>query len=219
MTDVIDRAKKSLGTSSDAVYALTARLIGECHRGRGTLLDVGCGAGRLWPFVQTQFETYIGADVLRYDGFPASADFHTINLDTGNVPLADGSADVVAGLETIEHLENPRAYVRELVRLCKPGGWVVVTTPNQLSLLSKLSLVLLNEFSWFRGGNYPAHITALVEIDLRRIAAECKLENAKVDYSRHGRIPGVSVKWPGFLSGLIPQALSDNVGIIAQKPA
>ena len=56
--------------------------------------------------------------------------------------LPDGWADVVTALEVIEHLENPRAFCRELARVAKPGGWVVVTTPNQLSLLSLLSLVV-----------------------------------------------------------------------------
>ncbi len=215
-TDVIERARKSLGTSSDAIYAMVARL--AARTGGGRLLDVGCGVGQLWPFVSETFTDYVGADVLRYDGFPEGVELHTIDLDTGGVPLPDGFADVVAGIETIEHLENPRAYVRELVRLCKPGGWVIVTTPNQLSFLSKLSLVLKNEFSHFRGMNYPAHITALVATDLHRMAAECKLTDAVVDYSRCGRMPGVSWKWPGFLSRLLPRACSDNVALIARKP-
>jgi hypothetical protein len=50
---------------------------------------------------------------------------------------------------------------------------VVITTPNQESLLSKLTLLLLNEFNAFRAGSYPAHLTALLEVDRRRIAAEC----------------------------------------------
>ena len=55
-------------------------------------------------------------------------------------------------METIEHLENPRAFVRKLVRLAKPGGWVVVTTPNQRSLLSLLTLMTKGKFSHFQDG-------------------------------------------------------------------
>ncbi len=50
---------------------------------------------------------------------------------------------------------------------------MIVTTPNQLSLLSKLTLVLKNEFNAFQAGSYPAHLTALLEADLRRIGVEC----------------------------------------------
>lgn len=79
------------------------------------------------------------------------------------------------GKINIEHLENPRAFIRVLVRLTKPGGWVFVTTPNQLSLLSQMTLMLKNQFNAFQEAPslYPAHITALLEIDLIRITTEC----------------------------------------------
>lgn len=217
MTDVEDRARKSLGTSSDAVYRMVARLVADLNVRGGELLDVGCGVGQLWPFVKDRFDRYSGADVLAYDGFPSNQTFHKLDLDTGRVPLPDGCAEVVAAVETIEHLENPRALVRELARLCKPGGWVIVTTPNQLSLTSKLSFCLLNEFSWFRGGNYPAHITALIEIDLRRISAECGLVEPRVIYSHRGRITGTPWHYPTGLSRLLPRSLSDNIAIAARK--
>jgi SAM-dependent methyltransferase len=219
MTDVEDRARKSLGTSSDAVYRMVAGLLADLDILGGELLDVGCGVGLLWPFIQDRFDRYSGADVLVFEGFPKDQAFHKLDLDTGRVPLPDGSAEVVAAVETIEHLENPRALFRELTRLAKPGGWVVVTTPNQLSLTSKLSFCLLNEFSWFRGGNYPAHITALIEIDLRRMASECGLIEPRVVYSRYGRIAGTPWHYPRWLSRILPRSLSDNIAIAARKPA
>ena len=100
---------------------------------------------------------------------PASTSFP--RTSTGcRCRLADQFADVVAAVEVVEHLENPRAFCRELARIVKPGGWVVVTTPNQLSLLSLLTLVVKQRFSAFQDVSYPAHITALLETDLRRIA-------------------------------------------------
>ena len=54
--------------------------------------------------------------------FPSDGEFITADLDAYRVSLPDGVADVVAAVETIEHLENPRAFLRELVRLTKPGG-------------------------------------------------------------------------------------------------
>jgi SAM-dependent methyltransferase len=211
------RARLSLGTSAEAIYRMVAAALAGRHPDGGVLLDVGCGRGDLWPYVADRFARYAGADVVRYDGFPPEAEFHRVDLDTGRVPLPDGWADVVVAVETIEHLENPRALVRELTRLAKPGGWVAVTTPNQLSLLSKLGLLVRNEFPHFRGANYPAHLTALLEIDLRRIAAECGLTEVAVAYSGRGRMPGVRWQWPGFLSRLLRRALSDNVLVIGRK--
>jgi SAM-dependent methyltransferase len=212
-----ERARRSLGTSAEAIYQMVAAALAGRHPGGGVLLDVGCGSGQLWPFVAERFDRYAGADAVPYDGFPEGGEFHRVDLDTGRVPLPDGRADVVVAAETIEHLENPRAFARELVRLTKPGGWVVVTTPNQLSVLSKFGLLLRNEFPHFRGANYPAHLTALLEIDLRRIATECGLAEVAVAYSGCGRMPGVRWHWPGFLSRLARRALSDNVLVVGRK--
>jgi 2-polyprenyl-3-methyl-5-hydroxy-6-metoxy-1,4-benzoquinol methylase len=120
---------------------------------------------------------------------------------------------VTVSIETIEHLENPRAFFRELTRITRPGGLIVVTTPNQLSLLSKLTLVVKNQFNAFQDGSYPAHRTALLEIDLRRIAAEVGLTDAQVQYTNSGRIPGMAWHWP-FVGG---RAFSDNVAISTRK--
>lgn len=218
-TDVERRARQSLGTSAEPIYRAVADALAGRHPGGGTLVDVGCGVGQLWPFVRDRFDRYAGADVVRYDGYPPDAEFHRIDLDAGRVPLADATGDVVAAVETIEHVENPRALARELTRLCRPGGWVVMTTPNQLSLLSKLTLVLRNEFNAFRANSYPAHLTALLEVDLRRIAAECGWAEVAVRYTGSGRVPGSARRYPGSLSRLFPRGLSDNVLVIGRKRA
>ncbi|MBI1347040.1 methyltransferase domain-containing protein [bacterium] len=184
----------------------------------GTVLDVGCGTGSLCGYVQEQFEQYVGADAVHYDAFPVEQEFHAIDLDSGRVPVSDGFADEVKAVEVIEHLENPRQFARELTRLAKPGGWIVVTTPNQLSLLSKLTLIVFNEFNTFRAGSYPAHLTALLEVDLRRIARECGWVDVQVQYTGVGRVPGTAWHWPRWMSHLAPRALSDNVVVVARKP-
>lgn len=214
---VEQRAKLSLGTSGDSIYQMVYRILAAQYKGSGSLLDLGCGAGRLWPTVSPLFDRYIGVDAVRYDGFPAEGEFHLLNLDDGRVPLADGVADAVVAVETIEHVENPRAFFRELVRLCKPGGIVTVTTPNQLSLLSKLTLIVKNQFNAFTETSYPAHITALLEVDLRRIASECGLTDVEVHFSHKGRLPGMSLSAPKFASRMLPRGLSDNLAITGRK--
>ena len=138
VSNVEERAKHSLGGSSDPVYQMVAKALNPLNS-CGVLVDVGCGSGRLWSFITDRVDRYLGVDVVRYDGLPEGIEFIPFDLDSGKVSLADGSADLVCAVEVIEHLENPRAFVRELVRLAKPGGFVIVTTPNQLSLLSKLT--------------------------------------------------------------------------------
>src|SRR5439155_14510750 len=134
---VESRARLSGGTSGAAIYSLVVRALASRQVG-GVLVDVGCGEGDLWAHVSDRFDQYIGIDAVQYAGFPCAGEFHSADLDDCGIPVPDAVADVVAAVETIEHLENPRALVRELVRVAKPGGWVLITTPNQLSLLSKL---------------------------------------------------------------------------------
>ncbi|MBD2503653.1 class I SAM-dependent methyltransferase [Anabaena azotica] len=216
--DVENRAQKSLGASSDPIYQMVAKTLAKRYLGGGVLVDIGCGSGKLWSFVGDRSDCYIGFDAVRYPDLPPQIEFIPFNLDIGKTPLPDGFADVVCAVEIIEHLENPRAFMRELVRFTKPGGLVIVTTPNQLSLLSKLSLIFKNQFNAFQEapGLYPAHITALLEIDFIRIATECKLTDTEINYSNQGRIPFTPWHWPKKL-GCHGRAFSDNILLVGQK--
>src|SRR6266403_1823536 len=215
---VIKRARASRGSSSAAIYRMVAKILRQRHQGGGTLIDVGCGKGELWRHVEPNIVSYIGADIVRYDDFPAGERFLKINLDTGNIPLPEATGDVVVAVETIEHLENPRAFFRELTRLTKPGGLLVMTTPNQRSLLSLITLLAKGEYNDFQEapGLYPSHITALLEIDLVRMARECGFGEIAVAYSDHGRIPFTARTWPSFLGG---RWFSDNVAFSGQRLA
>jgi SAM-dependent methyltransferase len=188
----------------------------------GTHIDVGCGSGTRARELPGGNWRYVGVDVVRHPGFPREGELVTANLDRDPVPIADGHADVVVSAETIEHVENPRALMRELVRLVRPGGWVFVTTPNQLSVASLLCLLARGEFQYFQRapGMYPAHITALLEVDLRRISEECSLVDVDVVYSASGRVPFTPRPWPRPLAarrGFRGRAFSDNVLVCGMK--
>lgn len=214
--DVSTHARLSGGSSDSVIYQTVETIIRTFPGQSGTLADVGCGSGTLWKYVNDLFARYVGIDLVRYSSFPSDGELRLADLNAAAIPLSTGSVDVVAAIEIIEHLENPRAFVRELARIAKPGGWVVLTTPNQLSFLSKLTLLLKNQFNAFQQapGLYPAHLTALLEADLIRIATECGLTNVRVTYTNRGRIPFTGRQWPPFCKG---RAFSDNVVLVANK--
>jgi 2-polyprenyl-3-methyl-5-hydroxy-6-metoxy-1,4-benzoquinol methylase len=216
--DLERRALLSGGSSNEAIYKTIAACVRANYAGKGILLDVGCGSGALRPFVQGMVDRYVGADLVRYESFPAECEFYPANFDSEPVPAADSFADVVVAAEIIEHLENPRALMRELIRLVKPGGLIIVTTPNQLSLLSLMALAAKHQFVAFQDVHYPAHLTALLEIDLRRMASEIGLINVGVRYTCQGRIPKTPWHYPQLVARLFPRALSDNVLLFGTKP-
>lgn len=211
------RARRSRGISNQDILNMVVRALTQRQIAGGCLADVGCGQGDLYEYVHKRVDRYVGIDAVRYEEFPEQAEFCPLDLDSGRIPLPDASADIVAAVEVIEHLENPRDFMRKLVRLVKPGGWVIVTTPNQLSLLSLLTLVVKHRFQAFQDVHYPAHLTALLEVDLTRIAAECGLTRIAIEYSLAGRIPGTGRHYPRWLSRSFPRALSENVLLIGQR--
>jgi 2-polyprenyl-3-methyl-5-hydroxy-6-metoxy-1,4-benzoquinol methylase len=218
MDAAVSRGLATRGSSGDAIYRAAASLLRR-HGARGRLVDVGCGTGQFRDAAGDLATGYVGVDVVRHPGLAANVECLTANLDAEPIPLAAESADVVAAIETIEHLENPRRFWRELARILKPGGWVVVTTPNQTSLLSLISLAVRGRFPAFTDSYYPIHCTALLPNDLVRMARECGLTSPELAYSASGRVPLLPLHYPAALSRLFPGALSDNVLLIARKPA
>ena len=214
----VERGLKSHGESDAPIYRTAASLL-RARRARGVMVDVGCGIGRFLEYAGDLTGEYIGVDVVRHPGLSEDAAFHRADLDREAIPLASSSADIVSALETIEHLESPRAFCRELTRILKPGGWLVLSTPNQLSVLSLLCLIVKGRFVAFQDADYPVHRTSLLPVDLVRIAGECGLSQIELGFSCAGRIPLTGAHYPETLSQMFPQALSDNVVLVARKDA
>jgi len=220
--DLQRRAELSGGISSRPIYDMVARAVdrigGAGGNGAGfTVVDCGCGRGELHPYIAHRCARYIGLDVIRHEGLPPDTEFGLLDAASGAIPLPEETADLALAVETIEHVENPRAFLRELLRTVKRGGWLLVTTPNQLSLLSLASLLVHGRFAAFSDRDYPAHITALLEIDLRRMAAELGLHEVVVEFSLSGRIPLTGRHYPGSLSARLPRRLSDNLILVGRK--
>ena len=104
------------------------------------VLEVACGRGGFSRLLASRGASVCGAD------FSASAvaiakeklKVHRSlaggityeQADAQNMPFNEGSFDIVVSCETIEHVPDPRAAVREMYRVCKPGGTLFLTTPN-----------------------------------------------------------------------------------------
>ena len=100
------------------------------------ILDAPCGAGALAASLAgTGFETW-GADVQADARTVLGERFRPADLNA-RLPWPDPSFDVAVSVEGIEHLENRFNFLREMHRLLRPKGMLLVTTPNIVSLRSR----------------------------------------------------------------------------------
>jgi SAM-dependent methyltransferase len=84
------------------------------------LLDVGCGTKPYEPFFRGLVAEYVGVDVAN----PAAELEGTIE----EIPVPNGSFDLVLCTQTLEHALDPARGVRELRRVVAPGGRVLAST-------------------------------------------------------------------------------------------
>lgn len=108
-------------------------------------LDIGSGTGELIKRLQGVRAT-ITSDACDYTDSlmklkGQKVDIVDLNHDV--LPYDDDTYDIVTATEVIEHLENPRLFVREINRVLKPKGVCVLSTPNVLNLNSRL------RYLWF----------------------------------------------------------------------
>jgi 2-polyprenyl-3-methyl-5-hydroxy-6-metoxy-1,4-benzoquinol methylase len=207
------------GTSSDVIKDLVIPCL-EAEHATGSLLDFGAGKGELLTRLHRSggFEVLAGADLFARPGdLEPSIEWCQQDL---NEDLRIGRQfDSIVCSETIEHLENPRQVFRCLSALLKPGGLLVLTMPNQESIRSYVGLMIGGHFVQFLGACYPAHITALLRLDLTRLCQEAGLLRPTFRFTNSGGIPKLpTVSWQTVSCGLLRGRLfSDNVAMVTRR--
>jgi len=105
---------------------------------KGTfVLDAPCGDGSLAAALRHAGYDAHGVDIHSTGAGLLGSAYHDGDLN-GRLPFADGSFDVALSIEGIEHLEDRFAYLRELHRVLKAQGRLILTTPNIVGLRSRV---------------------------------------------------------------------------------
>jgi len=121
------------------IARITRRMVGE----GGSILDVGCGASPCGVLVE--HSRYVGIDSnkskIDYMNSKKLKNAIFVEADMKKIPYKDKTFDTVICIEVIEHALNwdeAVTTIRELARVVKDGGKVVVATPNFFSLTGQL---------------------------------------------------------------------------------
>lgn len=214
----------SLGVSHSLIYGQALDIVQTHCPKKAIFYDFGAGRGsflkRASAVLQSlEVKELRGLDLMdRPQGLPVEVSWTQWDLNR-DPPKSVHPADFIVSLEVIEHLENPRHFVRQMTRLLKPGGHLLLSTPNNHSFRALLSLYFRDHFVEFTGKSYPAHITALTSIDLLRITSEAGLGEPQFHFLKKGALPGLA-RWTwqqisfGFLQG---KRFSDNLFLLVKK--
>ncbi len=159
--------------------------------GENIVVDLGAGPGNFTAHLEQSGYNVIAVDIDEDDYREArhsSAPFLIGNLDE-SLPELPGPLGGVVAIEIIEHLESPLGFIRAIADALVDGGWLILTTPNVLSISSRLEFLV-------RGNDF---------------------QFSDVDYRTNGHISPVSVKQLeriGERVGLMMEAITYNVGRI-----
>jgi len=125
----------------------SAEELGLPHQ-RKSALDFGCGVGRMARSLAAHFESYTGVDISE----PMIAQAREWNRDctrcsfilntTGDLRIIESaSVDLIYSRFVLQHLPSQalvQSYLRDFIRMLKPGGLLVFQLPSRIGLLHRL---------------------------------------------------------------------------------
>lgn len=148
----------------------------------GRILDLGCATGVFLDEARRAGFEEIGVDVL-----PGAVAYARDRLGVdarlgalGEMGLSGGHFDAVALFHIIEHVPDPAGLVREVARLLRPGGVLLLTTPDRRGFLARLT-----GQRWFEYYN-EEHLSYFDERSLRRLLTEGEftIVNLRTEFGR-----------------------------------
>jgi SAM-dependent methyltransferase len=108
------------------------------------VLDVGCSTGYLAERLQQRGATVVGLDMDERAAELARrfcAEVYVGDIETMKLPFEPASFDAIVCGDLVEHLRDPQATVARLRPLLRPGGRLVLSTPNIANWAIRLSLL------------------------------------------------------------------------------
>jgi SAM-dependent methyltransferase len=187
------------------------------------VLDAGAGEGALSLSLSHRGYRVVACDRTPVRFRPRALPFVQADLHCP-LPFASGSFDAVVSTEVLEHLENPHHVAREFARILRPGGTLVVTTPNILHVYSRIHFLLLGTCDYFdtlSGGRETAfhgtkgHINPIGFPELRYALEQSGLQVQEVGTNRdirgaihNGTVRMAVARWLLWPTALVIRAVT-----------
>ncbi|MFC0679526.1 class I SAM-dependent methyltransferase [Lysobacter korlensis] len=154
---------------------------------RVRVLELGAGGGALSQRLVDLGYALTASDLFVERFAPREhVPFHPLDLNGVFSTQLPERFDALVALELIEHLENPHHFMRECFAMLRPGGTMVVSTPNLANPVSQAMFVREGVFQWYRDEDYreQGHISPIAPVVLRRCWTEA----------------GFALQWEGSVS-------------------
>ena len=137
---VVTHITYALQPSAAARLDFVREVVGSVAAPRAVVADLGCGSGVILSEILSAKREWTGQGLdvspqsiayarrlAAHKGVAGRASFHTGCVT--RLPYADESLNLVVASEVIEHMPEPLAVVREIARVLKPGGRLILTVP------------------------------------------------------------------------------------------
>lgn len=150
----------------------------------GSLLDVGCGNGSFaakmkglgWKVRGTDFDPVLAEQVSNEYDFP-------VHIGTLNeIGFESGMFDVLTARHVMEHVRDPIEFLRECIRLVKPGGRMVFVTPNTRSA----GHLYYNK--WWRGLEQPRHLNLFCASSVKALLQRAGISESTIFSTAQGAV-------------------------------
>lgn len=153
-------------------------IISKIPKDVNSILDVGCGNGWVAKEFLSKGKQVYSLDIsvtnpAKVNKLYQSQKHFGIAADSFHLPFNDNSFDCVIASEIIEHVFDPAAFIKELFRVVKKGGSLVITTPYKEKLIYYLCIHCNQKTP------ANAHIHSFDENKLRDIYSGKDLESYK----------------------------------------